>query len=215
MVMTIARDGGLLESTRPNIVPKERYVSQEFFDLEMEKLWPQVWQMACREEEIPRVGRLPRIHDRGPVDPRRAAAADTIKAFYNTCPHRGTRLATGTGNFATSEIRCRYHAWRWDLDGPNTEVVDRDDFPPTMTTTRLGLSDVLVGRWGGFVFVNMDLDCRAARSNSSAPPQRLAPYRLEKLRFRSYRTTILPANWKSCSTPSTRATTCRAPIPSC
>ncbi len=56
MVMTIARDGELVESGRKNIIPKERYVSRDFFDLEMERLWPRVWQMACREEEVPRVG---------------------------------------------------------------------------------------------------------------------------------------------------------------
>ena len=56
MVMTIARDGALIESTQQNIIPKERYVSQDFFDLEMERLWPRVWQMACREEEVPRTG---------------------------------------------------------------------------------------------------------------------------------------------------------------
>jgi nitrite reductase/ring-hydroxylating ferredoxin subunit len=195
MVMTIDRGGHLLESTETNIVPKERYVSQEFFDLEMEKLWPHVWQMACREEEIPRVGDFLEylIGDQSILIVR--SAADTIKAFYNSCSHRGTRLANGTGNFATSEIRCRYHAWRWDLDGRNTEVVDRDDFPP-MDESETRLSDVLVGRWGGFVFVNMDLEAEPLLEFLEPLATRLAPYHLEQLRFRSYRTTILPANWK-------------------
>ena len=38
------------------VVPGARYTSQEFFDLEMERLWPRVWQVACREEEIPNSG---------------------------------------------------------------------------------------------------------------------------------------------------------------
>ena len=37
-------------------VPKERYVSRAFLDLEMERLWPRVWQVACREEEVAEVG---------------------------------------------------------------------------------------------------------------------------------------------------------------
>ena len=37
----------------PDRVPKQRYYDQEFFDLEAEMLWPRVWQMACRLEEIP------------------------------------------------------------------------------------------------------------------------------------------------------------------
>ena len=195
MVMTIGRGGLLLESDTTNIVPKERYVSQEFFDLEMEKLWPHVWQIACREEEVPRVGDFLEyvIGDQSILVVR--SAADTIKAYYNSCAHRGTRLATGVGNFATSEIRCRYHAWRWELDGTNKEVVDRFDFPP-MTDDEVRLSEVRVGRWGGFVFVNMDPDAESLLDFLYPLPTLLAPYKFDALRFRSYRTTILPANWK-------------------
>ncbi|HAY51729.1 MAG TPA: iron-sulfur protein, partial [Acidimicrobiaceae bacterium] len=31
-------------------IPAERYTSQEFFDLEVEKIWKKAWQMVCREE---------------------------------------------------------------------------------------------------------------------------------------------------------------------
>ena len=37
-------------------IPRERYYDKTFFELENEKLWPHAWQMACRLEEIPRVG---------------------------------------------------------------------------------------------------------------------------------------------------------------
>jgi phenylpropionate dioxygenase-like ring-hydroxylating dioxygenase large terminal subunit len=196
MVMTM-KSGHLLESEETNIVPKERYVSREFFDLEMEKLWPYVWQMACREEEIPRRGDFLEyvIGDQSILIVR--SAPDTIKAYYNTCPHRGTRLASGTGNFATSEIRCRYHAWRWELDGTNKEVVDRFDFPPTMADDEIRLNEVRVGRWGGFVFINMDPQAEPLLDFLEPLPSLLAHYRFENLRFRSYRTTILPANWKT------------------
>jgi nitrite reductase/ring-hydroxylating ferredoxin subunit len=156
MVMTLSRDGDLIPATQANIIPKERYVSQEFFDLEMEKLWPRVWQMACREEEVPKVGDFLEyvIGDQSILVTR--SDPDTIRAFYNTCPHKGTRLATGVGNFATGEIRCRFHAWRFELDGTNKEVVDRFDFPESMTDAEVCLGQIKVGRWGGFVFINMD-----------------------------------------------------------
>ena len=38
------------------LIPKERYISREFLDLEMQRLWPLVWQIACRAEEIPHPG---------------------------------------------------------------------------------------------------------------------------------------------------------------
>ena len=39
--------------TNPQLIPAERYYDEAFFRLEKEKLWPHVWQMACRLEEIP------------------------------------------------------------------------------------------------------------------------------------------------------------------
>jgi nitrite reductase/ring-hydroxylating ferredoxin subunit len=197
MVMTLSRQGDLIPTTEANIIPKERYVSQEFFDLEMERLWPRVWQMACREEEVPKVGDYLEyiIGDQSILVTR--SDPDTIRAFYNTCPHKGTRLAAGVGNFATGEIRCRFHAWRFELDGTNKEVVDRFDFPESMTDAEVCLNQIKVGRWGGFVFINMDPASESLESFLGPLPALLAPYGFEKMRFRSYRTVIIPANWKS------------------
>ncbi len=197
MVMTIDRAGELVESAQRHIIPKERYVSQEFFDLEMERLWPRVWQMACREEEVPRVGDYLEyvIGDQSILITR--SDPETIRAFFNTCPHKGTRLASGVGNFATGEIRCRFHAWRFELDGRNKEVVDRFDFPATMTDEEVCLNQVHVGRWGGFVFINMDPHCESFDDFMGPLPKLLEPYGFEHMRFRSYRTVIIPANWKS------------------
>jgi phenylpropionate dioxygenase-like ring-hydroxylating dioxygenase large terminal subunit len=196
MVMTIARDGGLIESGWGQVVPKERYVSREFFDLEMDRLWPRVWQIACREEEVPGVGDFLEyvIGDQSVLVTR--SEPDVIKAFYNTCPHRGTRLATGVGNFSTGEIRCRFHAWRFELDGTNKQVVDRFDFPSDMTDAEVCLNQVKVGRWGGFVFVNMDPAAEPLAAFLDPLPGLLDPYRFEKMRYRSYRSVVLPANWK-------------------
>ncbi|MGO8863710.1 MAG: aromatic ring-hydroxylating oxygenase subunit alpha [Acidimicrobiales bacterium] len=179
------------------VVPPARYTSREFFDLEMERLWPRVWQVACREEEIPDPGDFLEytIGDQSILVVR--SDPQTITAFFNACAHRGTRLASGRGNFATSEIRCRYHAWRWRLDGQIVEIVDRHDFPPTLTDDDVHLGQVQVGRWGGFVFVNMDPGCEPFESYLGAVPEIFASYRFEDLRFRSYRTILFECNWKT------------------
>ncbi len=179
------------------VVPPARYTSREFFDLEMERLWPRVWQVACREEEIPDPGDFLEytIGDQSILVVR--SDPQTITAFFNACAHRGTRLASGRGNFATSEIRCRYHAWRWRLDGQIVEIVDRQDFPPTLTDDDVHLGQVQVGRWGGFVFVNMDHGCEPFESYLGAVPEIFASYRFEDLRFRSYRTILFECNWKT------------------
>ncbi|WP_431505854.1 aromatic ring-hydroxylating oxygenase subunit alpha [Mycobacterium sp.] len=195
MTMTVP-NGLLIDPGTTNWIPKERYTSREFFDLEMEKLWPRVWQVACREEEIPNPGDFIEytIGDQSILLVR--SDSGTIKAYFNTCPHRGTRLAADCGNFGNDEIRCRYHAWRWDLGGSIREVVDRHDFPATMTDDDVRLRDVQVGRWGGFVFVNMDPNCESLEEFLGDLPSLLRPYHFEQMRFRAYRTTIFEANWK-------------------
>src|SRR3954463_4030261 len=106
-----------------SFIPKERYLSAEFVDAEMDRLWPRVWQVACREEEIPAAGDFVEytIGDQSVLVVRDGAGA--INAFHNACAHRGTALAEGCGAFA-GEVRCPYHGWRYALDGRVTEVVD-------------------------------------------------------------------------------------------
>jgi phenylpropionate dioxygenase-like ring-hydroxylating dioxygenase large terminal subunit len=175
-------------------VPKERYTSSEFLDLEMQRLWSRVWQVACREEELAQVGDFIEymIGDQSILVVR--SAPDRITASYNACLHRGTRLGEGRGHFDDGTIQCRFHAWRYSLDGALTHVVDRDEFlglPEDMC-----LPPVRAECWGGFVYVNLDPDAEPLLEFLDPLPQLLAPYRMEDMRLRSYLTTVLPANWK-------------------
>jgi hypothetical protein len=91
-VTKLSDDFALSEFRGMVTVPGARYTSREFFDLEMERLWPRVWQVACREEEIPNPGDFLEytIGDQSILVVR--SEQDTITAFFNACAHRGTRL---------------------------------------------------------------------------------------------------------------------------
>jgi nitrite reductase/ring-hydroxylating ferredoxin subunit len=175
-------------------VPKERYTSRAFAEAEMELLWPKVWQIACRVEEIGGPGDFVEymIGDQSVLVVR--TASGEIKAHYNTCLHRGTRLAAGHGCFGDSGIRCRYHGWCYDLDGRVIDVPDAHEF--TELPADLALGPVRAETWGGFVFVNLDPKAEPLLDFLDPIPKLLDAYHLDELRFRSYRTTILPANWK-------------------
>jgi len=175
-------------------VPKGRYVDQGFLELEMERLWSRVWQVAGREEELRDPGAyLEYTIGTQSILVVRSPSGD-LRAFFNTCLHRGTRLAEGCGAFTEGEIRCRYHAWTYDLDGRLVSVVDRHEFPSLPDGMRLG--EVRVESWGGFVFVNLDRDAPPLLEYLEPLPAMLAPYHLDEMRLRSNRTTVLPANWK-------------------
>jgi nitrite reductase/ring-hydroxylating ferredoxin subunit len=179
-------------------LPKERYLDPDFLDLELGRMWSRVWQVAGREEELERAGDFLEytIGDESILVTR--ATSGKLHALFNTCLHRGTRLATGCGHFETrddgGDIRCPYHAWRYALDGRLVEVVDADEFP--QLPEGLALGEVRVDTWGGFVFVCLDPDAPPLLEFLDPLPTLLAPYHLDQLRFRSFITTVLPANWK-------------------
>jgi phenylpropionate dioxygenase-like ring-hydroxylating dioxygenase large terminal subunit len=177
-----------------SVIPRARYTSAEFAALEFERLWSRVWQVACREEEIAEVGEYCEflVGDQSILVVR--SGPDTVRAFHNTCLHRGTRLADGAGRFHDRCIRCRYHAWRYDLDGKLVEVVDPDEFEPMPPDA--GLKPVQVDRWGGFVWVSLDPGAPPLVEYLDPLPALLAPYQLHRLRMRTYLSTVLPANWK-------------------
>jgi phenylpropionate dioxygenase-like ring-hydroxylating dioxygenase large terminal subunit len=190
-------DDMLLDSVligEDDVIPRSRYTSAEFAALEFERLWSRVWQVACREEEMPEVGEFCEylIGDQSILVVR--SGPDDIRAFHNTCLHRGTRLADGTGRFSDGCIRCRYHAWRYDLGGKLVEVVDQHEFDPVPSDA--GLRAVQVDRWGGFVWVCLDPGAPPLLEYLDPLPELLAPYHLHRLRLRTYLSTVLPANWK-------------------
>ena len=74
--------------TDPQLIPAERYYDEEFFELERKQLWPRVWQMACRLEEIPNAGDYVEYTnlDKSVIV---VNTGDGVKAFHNACRHRG------------------------------------------------------------------------------------------------------------------------------
>lgn len=169
------------------------YISKEHVALERERLWPHTWQVACREEEIPATGDYVeyKVADQTLIVIRNK---EGIKAFFNSCLHRGTQLVKGCGN--TQQFTCPFHGWRWSIDGLNRYVHDRAEFPG-LTREDLQLPEAQVGTWGGFVFVKLSEGGASLEEYLPPVPDHLAAYRLEEYRIRSWRTMIVKCNWKA------------------
>jgi nitrite reductase/ring-hydroxylating ferredoxin subunit len=75
------------------------------------------WQMACREEDIPEPGDHV-VYDVRWTSPDTSprTAAGTIRAFHNSCLHRGTKLRLEDGRVGSFRMSVP-NGWRWDLDG--------------------------------------------------------------------------------------------------
>ena len=176
---------------------RERYISADFARLEAEKLWPRVWQVACRVEEGEKPGDFCEyeIGDQSILVVR--TDENQIKALHNACQHRGMRLKEGKGTCA--EIRCRSHAWCWNLDGSLKEVVDAPDFDSAaVTPAALHLPECKVETWAGFVFINMDPDAVPLDEYLGPVRAHVEHYGIDKMSCTRLRTTVIDANWKLC-----------------
>ena len=104
-------------------------MSREFAELEHERLWPRVWQIACTVDHVAapgdwfeyRAGWISVIVVRDDDG--------ELRAFQNVCRHRGNSLCEGSGAGLT-ELRCPFHRWAWDLAGRLREIPSRGYFGP-------------------------------------------------------------------------------------
>src|SRR3546814_393177 len=177
-------------------IPKDRYIDPAYAKREFETLWKKTWQFACREEHIPEVGDY-HVYDLGTYSfIITRVAADDIRAYYNACLHRGTKLrASGTeGN--TEEFKCTFHGWTWNLDGSHKETLCDWDFPH-VDFKNLTLPQVRVERLGGFVFINMDADAPSLGDYLGKEAKaHIDAWKLENRYIYLHVAKRLPCNWK-------------------
>ena len=78
------------------VLPKEAYLSQEWFDKEQELLFSKTWQFAGLMEDVSEHGDYTTVQA-GNHPILVINNNGTLKAFHNICRHRGTPLVTGKG----------------------------------------------------------------------------------------------------------------------
>jgi phenylpropionate dioxygenase-like ring-hydroxylating dioxygenase large terminal subunit len=173
--------------------PTEAYLSKEVCDAEMKRLWRRVWQVACREEEIPEVGDHV-VYDIGPwslIVVR--SGPDEIRAHYNVCLHRGRQLRDCGGRAAS--FRCAFHGFTWGLDGTLEHVPAAWDFPHVSGESHR-LPGARVGRWGGFVFICMDPEAPPLETYLEDIPRIYERWPMEDRFIAAHVIKPLNCNWK-------------------
>ena len=170
------------------------YTSDDFFRVEQERLFERSWVVVgCAAEAVEGRMLVRRVGDRSVVIVR---DGDVIRAFYNSCRHRGTELADGDCDVRNT-IRCPYHRWGYGLDGslkarPFFDEVPRDD----ADVADLGLIEVRVDAWGPLLFVCLDEATPPLSTWLGDLPERMAGYRMDEWSIAAQQTLTIDANWK-------------------
>lgn len=174
----------------------DRYTSPEFHRREIEKLWLNVWQLACREDEVARPGDFCeyRIGSQSYLVVR--GKDGQVRAFHNVCKHRGNPLREGSGSVGDSLV-CNFHLWSYNLDGSLRSVSDRESFCP-ISDADYGLTAVAADCWGGWVFIHPNPAAAPPLLEFLAPlPEQFAGHQLDRLvPVGLNATTYISANWK-------------------
>ena len=172
----------------------ERYTSEDFFKKEAECMWTRVWQFACRTEDIPNVGDslVYDILNWSFILVR--SEKDKISAYYNSCLHRGRKLKTHRSN--TSDIKCPFHGYCWNLDGTLKNAPAPWDFPH-VNEEEWKLPKVRVEIWEGFVFINMDENAPSLEEYLAPLPEHHKRWNLGDCKKVIHVSRVVPGNWKT------------------
>jgi phenylpropionate dioxygenase-like ring-hydroxylating dioxygenase large terminal subunit len=177
-------------------------ISPAFFELERKAIFERAWLQVGRVEQLSGVGSY---FTRDLAVARTSVVvlrddAGEIRAFHNICRHRGNKLvwsdaAREDASGSCDELTCKYHGWRYDLDGELSYVQQEEEFYG-IDKSAYGLLPVHCDVWAGFVFIHLGEPKESLREYLGPMVTAIEDFPFERLtsayRFRS----VVPANWK-------------------
>lgn len=176
-------------------IPGGRYTRQDFFDLEIEHVFRKSWVMAGLAEEIPTPGSYKRFNKLmgSPIIIVRDRD-NAIRAFYNTCRHRGAPVVKDEAG-RCNVLRCQYHSWAYDFDGRLVQVPDEHDFIGLDKAER-GLLPVRCETYHGLIFVNEDPNARPLLEQMGPLAEEWSWSCLDDSRLDHRWSRVMNCNWK-------------------
>jgi Rieske 2Fe-2S family protein len=175
-------------------LPQRYFVSAELFEEELEKIFARHWVLVGHQSEAARPGDFFVTKVAGESLILVRDKSEQVRAFYNVCRHRGTRLCEDErGHGAT--IQCPYHAWTYGLDGRLVGAPHMDEVKG-FKREQYSLQTVNVGLWEGFIFVNLR-DKPMPLAKWFAPlREKFSEWNLAQLRSANRVVYDVKANWK-------------------
>ena len=174
-------------------IAAERYTSLEFQQLENKKMWPNVWQFAAREEDMPESGDYIVYENAGRSYIVSRQKDGSVRAFHNVCLHRGRKLRTADGK--ADQFQCPFHGFTWKNDGSFKSIPCRWDFP-NLKDENLRLPEAKVGRWGGYIFLRENAEGPTLEEFLAPLPQHFERWRHDQCATVIWVAKVVPANWK-------------------
>jgi Rieske 2Fe-2S family protein len=177
------------------MLPREAYTSERVLAFERERFFAGSWTCVGREDDLAGAGaqRAVRVGGAGALLVR--AGDGRVRAFANTCRHRGHELLGVGESTSRRTVLCPYHAWTYELDG-TLRVAPGFREVPDFDPADHGLVELPLERWHGFLFVNGSGDAPPLAEHVGGLEELVAPYRPERLVPMATHEYDLACNWK-------------------
>ena len=195
---SIRRDPGYLGLTSPvETLPAEWYFDPAHYRRELEQVWYRNWLYICRSSEVAeaRSFRTQQVGDQSLLLVR--AEDGTLRAFHNTCRHRGAALCRErAGHFPGAGIVCPYHAWRYNLRGELLQAATSRQPGDGFDVRDYPLYRLSVTEWNGFVFASLSAEPAPLGSTIDVALDRLDNWELGRLVVGHRMSKTIECNWK-------------------
>ena len=136
----------------PEGLPREAYLSQDWFDREMASVFERQW--IC----VGRVGGFVQGSMRrvvvGGYSVIVCNSESRLSAYHNVCSHRGAELCGGEEVEIGKLITCPYHAWAYAAEDGRLVSTAFAKPTPDFNNDEHALRRVAMKQWNGFLFLN-------------------------------------------------------------
>ena len=174
-------------------LPAWCYTSKKFYDRERERIFFKSWNCVGHHSRVPDAGSYVTLNFCGvPLIIVRGHDLQ-VRAFINSCPHRGSEIVEGEGNCRV--LKCPYHAWAFELTG---ELMATPLFEESASFLKAdhGLTQIKLELWAGLMWINLDADAQDLLSYLGDLPERTRLWKADEMVCVARREFPVAANWK-------------------
>jgi Rieske 2Fe-2S family protein len=181
-----------MSSVQPTTLPQKYYTDPELYRAELERFFFGQWICVGRAEQVAQAGSYFLAEVGGESVIVTKDAGGELRAHYNVCRHRGTRMCTEvSGTFPNGRIRCPYHSWTYGLDGALIAAPQME-----IDKTEYSLHVVNVAEWGGHLFLNFSREAALLEQQLGELRDAFAAWKMAELRLHRRIVYDVRANWK-------------------
>jgi choline monooxygenase len=186
----------VISMSNAETLPSSLYRDAAVYQDERRKIFGRSWLFLGHESQLAEAGAyiattlagFPLIALRG--------KGGVVRAFHNVCRHRAGPLVTDGAGQCAEFLTCKYHGWRYALDG---RLASARDFGPApdFDPREFGLIQLECQTWRGFLFANMDRNAAPLKDLVAPVERAMRDLDFGKLTFTRHTTHRIACNWKT------------------